>query len=396
MQIRSSKLRYLLAIVGILIVGMLIKTLFFSETTKPNYITALAIKTDIEQTVLADGSIKALKQVNVGAQVSGQIKALHVELGDKVVKGQAIAEIDDLTQQNNLKDAEAGLKSTQAMRTSKMATLKNNQLAFERQRAILAKGVGVQADYDSAKALLDATKADIEALNAQIVQAQIAVDTAKLNLGYTQISSPIDGVVVAIPVEEGQTVNAVQSAPTIIKVAQLDIMTVEAQISEADVPKVKIGMPVYFTILGEPGKHYNATLRAIEPAPDSINNDTTTSTNSTSTTTAIYYNGLFDVDNPEGKLRISMTAQVYIILEQAKEAIVIPATAVNKLDGQNNATVQVVDDAGNVTQKKVKIGINNNVDVQILSGIEDGEKVIVSEASGDSQSKSTRMPRMRM
>ena len=396
MQIRSSKLRYVLILAGILIAGLLIKVLFFSATEKPNFITALAIKADVEQTVLADGSIKALKQVNVGAQVSGQIKALHVELGDKVVKGQAIAEIDDLTQQNNLKDAEAGLKSTQAQRTSKLATLKNNQLAFERQRQILAKGVGVQADYDSAKAVLDSTKADIEALDAQIVQAQIAVDTAKLNLGYTQISSPIDGVVVAIPVEEGQTVNAVQSAPTIIKVAQLDIMTIEAQISEADVPKVKVGMPVYFTILGEPGKRYSAKLRAIEPAPDSINTDTTTSTSSTSSTTAIYYNGLFDVDNPDGKLRISMTAQVYIILEQAKDAIIIPATAINQMDGQGNATIRVVDEAGNVTQRKVKTGINNNVDVQILDGLKAGEKVIVSEASGSAQNQSTRMPRMRM
>lgn len=396
MQIRSSKLRYVLILAGILIAGLLIKVLFFSETEKPNFITALAIKADVEQTVLADGSIKALKQVNVGAQVSGQIKALHVELGDKVVKGQAIAEIDDLTQQNNLKDAEAGLKSTQAQRTSKLATLKNNQLAFERQRQILAKGVGVQADYDSAKAVLDSTKADIDALDAQIVQAQIAVDTAKLNLGYTQISSPIDGVVVAIPVEEGQTVNAVQSAPTIIKVAQLDIMTIEAQISEADVPKVKVGMPVYFTILGEPGKRYSAKLRAIEPAPDSINTDTTTSTSSTSSTTAIYYNGLFDVDNPDGKLRISMTAQVYIILEQAKDAIIIPATAINQMDGQGNATIRVVDEADNVTQRKVKTGINNNVDVQILDGLKAGEKVIVSEASGSAQNQSTRMPRMRM
>lgn len=226
------------------------QTFPFSEDVKPAYITSPVVKADIEQNVLADGSIKALKQVNVGAQVSGQIKALHVELGDKVTKGQALAEIDDLPQKNDLQNAQAGLKSAQAQRQAKQATLRNNQLAFERQRKILARGVGIQADYDSAKAQLDATKAEIESLDAQIVQANIAVDTAQLNLGYTKITSPIDGVVVAIPVEEGQTVNAVQSAPTILKVAQLDTMTIEAQISEADVPKVSVGMPVYFTILG--------------------------------------------------------------------------------------------------------------------------------------------------
>ncbi len=163
-----------------------------------------------------------------------------------------MAEIDDLAQQNALKDAEEALKNVQAQRAAKIATQKNNQLTYQRQQQILAKGVGVRADFDSIKATLEATQAEISALDAQIAQAEIAVSTAKLNLGYTKISSPIAGTVVAIPVEEGQTVNAVQSAPTIIKVAQLDTMTVEAQISEADVVKVKTGMPVYFTILGEP------------------------------------------------------------------------------------------------------------------------------------------------
>lgn len=398
MQLPAFKLRYLVILAAIVIAGWLIKGFFFPEEAKPNYITVPAVKTNIEQTVLADGSIKALKQVNVGAQVSGQIKALHVELGDKVTKGQALAEIDDLPQKNDLQNAEAGLKSVQAQRQAKLATLKNNQVAFERQRQILAKGVGAKADYDSAKAALDTTKAEIESLDAQIIQAQIAMDTAKLNLGYTKISAPIDGVVVAIPVEEGQTVNAVQSAPTILKVAQLDTMTIEAQISEADVPKVKVGMPVYFTILGEPGKHYSAKLRAIEPAPDSINNsDTSTSSTSSSTSTAIYYNGLFDVENPDGKLRISMTAQVYIILAQAKDTIVIPATALNQTDNDGNATVQVVDSAGNVSNKKVKTGINNNINVQILSGLEEGENVIVSESvAGGSGSMQTNRMRVRM
>ncbi|WP_411705859.1 efflux RND transporter periplasmic adaptor subunit [Edaphovirga cremea] len=355
----------------------------FSAKPLTGYITAVAEKRNLEQTVLADGTIEAQKQVSVGAQVSGQIKVLHVALGDKVKKGQLIAEIDDLTQQNSLKDSEAALKNVEAQHASKIAMLRNDKLAFERQGKILAKGVGAQADFDSARATFDATQADIKALEAQIAQAQIAVSTAQLNLGYTKISSPIDGTVVAIPVEEGQTVNAVQSTPTIIKVAHLDTMTIEAQISEADVIKVKTGMPVYFTILGQPEKRYNATLRAIEPAPDSINDNTTTSlsssSSSSSTSTAIYYNGLFDVANPDGVLRISMTAQVYIILQSEKEAIVVPATALDH-DGQKT-TVQVVDAKGNISRRTVTVGINNNVDAQILSGVQEGEQVIVSQGS---------------
>lgn len=330
-HVTGSKRRLIGWVVLLLIIGGLLFFRWISPPDKPSYITAVAEIRDLEQTVLADGTIKAQKQVTVGAQVSGQIKALHVTLGQQVEKNQLVAEIDDLAQQNALKDAEEALKNVQAQRAAKIATQKNNQLTYQRQQQILAKGVGVRADFDSIKATLEATQAEISALDAQIAQAEIAVSTAKLNLGYTKISSPIAGTVVAIPVEEGQTVNAVQSAPTIIKVAQLDTMTVEAQISEADVVKVKTGMPVYFTILGEPEKRFSATLRAIEPAPDSINDETTTTSSSTSSSssssTAIYYNGLFDVANPTGALRISMTAQVYILLNQAKNAVVIPATA---------------------------------------------------------------------
>ncbi|CQD82383.1 HlyD family secretion protein [Yersinia intermedia] len=382
-QVTRSKRRIIGLAVLLLIAGGVLLFRLISPADKPAYIAAAAETRTLEQTVLADGTIKAQKQVTVGAQVSGQIKALHVTLGQEVEKGQLVAEIDDLTQQNALKDAEEALKNVLAQRAAKVATQKNNQLTYQRQQQILAKGLGVRADFDSAKATLESTQAEITALDAQIAQAEIAVNTAKLNLGYTKISSPITGTVVAIPVEEGQTVNAVQSAPTIIKVAQLDTMTIEAQISEADVVKVKAGMPVYFTILGEPEQRFSATLRAIEPAPDSINDETTTTTSSSSSSstssTAIYYNGLFDVANPNGALRISMTAQVYIVLNKAENAVVIPATALENVKGKYQ--VQVVSDNGSIRWREVAVGLNNNVDAQILSGLQAGEQVIVSQGS---------------
>lgn len=384
-QVTRSKRRIIGLAVLLLIAGGVLLFRLISPADKPAYIAAAAETRTLEQTVLADGTIKAQKQVTVGAQVSGQIKALHVTLGQPVEKGQLVAEIDDLTQQNALKDAEEALKNVLAQRAAKVATQKNNQLTYQRQQQILAKGLGVRADFDSAKATLESTQAEITALDAQIAQAEIAVNTAKLNLGYTKISSPITGTVVAIPVEEGQTVNAVQSAPTIIKVAQLDTMTIEAQISEADVVKVKAGMPVYFTILGEPEQRFSATLRAIEPAPDSINDETTTTSSSSSSSssstssTAIYYNGLFDVANPNGALRISMTAQVYIVLNKAENAVVIPATALENVKGKYQ--VQVVSDNGSIRWREVAVGLNNNVDAQILSGLQAGEQVIVSQGS---------------
>ncbi|MCL2896326.1 efflux RND transporter periplasmic adaptor subunit [Brenneria tiliae] len=393
MPLRFMTTRNIIVTVGVVLAAVLVY--LFSSPSDPsvNYITAVAEARDIEETVLADGTIEAQKQVSVGAQVSGQIKALHVALGDNVTQGQLLAEIDDLTQQNALKNSEAALKNVQAQRAAKLATLRNDELGWQRQQMLMKRGVGAQADYDSAKATLDATKADIDALDAQIVQAQIAVNTAQVNLGYTKILSPMDGTIVSLPVEAGQTVNAVQSTPTIAKVANLNTMTIKAQISEADIVKIKTGMPVWFSILGEPERRYQATLRDIEPAPDSIDDDTTSSsssssTSSTSSSSAIYYNGLFDVNNADGVLRISMTAQVYILLSSVKNAIVVPATALTLHDGTHH--VQVVNGQGKIESRVVTVGLNDNVYTQLRAGVSVGEHVIVSQQSGNTTT--TRQP----
>ena len=272
--------------------------------------------------MLASGTIDAIERVSVGAQVSGQLKSLKVALGDRVQKGQLVAEIDDMTQQNELRNKQAALEMRRAARTAKVATLKQSELAYRRQRQMLAADASSRESFESAEATLAVTRAEIASLDAQIVQAEVDVDIAKVNLGYTRIVSPIDGVVVAVITKQGQTVNSMQSAPTIIKVANVATMTIKAQISEADVTRVKPGLPVYFTILGEPDERYHATLRAVEPAPDSIQKDETTasltSASGSATSAAIYYNGLFDVPNPDERLRISMTAQVFIVRGEAR------------------------------------------------------------------------------
>ena len=348
-----------------------------------DYITASAETRDLEQLIMADGTLKARKQVSVGAQVSGQIKKLHVTLGQEVKQGELLVEIDDLPQQNALKDALAQRDNLQAQLDSKEATLRNARLAYQRPRQIVARGLGSTADHDSAKATLDETLADIRALNAQRVQAEIAVDTARVNLGYTRILAPLSGTVVAMPVEEGQTLNASQSTPTLLKIAQLDTMTVEARISEADVINVRVGMPVYFTILGNSQRRFEGSLRAIEPAPDTINDDDTTSSSDSS---AIYYHGLFEVPNQDGQLRISMTAQVYLVVARLKDALVIPAIA---LQGDQ---VRVIDDGGRISLRRVKVGLNNKVDAQILSGLSTGERVIVSEVPAGQRNAAGGMP----
>ncbi|WP_263913950.1 efflux RND transporter periplasmic adaptor subunit [Achromobacter sp. 79A6] len=382
---RSKVRRYVLIAVVLLIIAYGVRAAFFSAPPPPTFAVAEVTRGNLEDSVLASGTMDAIERVSVGAQATGQLKSLKVALGDRVKKGQLVAEIDDLTQQNELRNAQAALQTRRAERAAKVATLKQAELAFRRQRQMLAADASSREAYETAEATLGVTRADISSLDAQIVQAEIQVDTAKVNLGYTRIVSPIDGIVVAVVTKEGQTVNSFQSAPTIIKVAQVATMTIKAQISEADVTRVKPGLPVYFTILGEPDQRYQATLRAVEPAPESIQKDdataSLTSSGSNSTSAAVYYNGLFDVPNPDEKLRISMTAQVSIVLGEARDAVVVPASALGKRGEDGRYAVRVVDKNNQTETRQVKIGMNNNVQAQVLEGLEVGERVVSADAA---------------
>ena len=392
-----SPRRLMLAVVVLGGLGWGIKHFFFSPPPAPQVITAKVTVDDLEDTVLASGTIQADKEVSVGAQVSGQIKRLYVDLGDKVKKGQLVAEIDSTTQNNALLNAEAQVALLTAQRHAKVALLKQAELTFKRKQALVKLDAGALADLEDAEAVLATTTAEIGALDAQIRQATISVDTARVNVGYTRITAPIDGVVIAVIAEEGRTVNAIQSAPSIIKLAKLDQVQIRAQISEADVVRVKAGLPVYFTILGDPLHRYEAKLRGIEPVPESDQTDTKV-TSATATSTAIYYNGLFDVPNPDGKLRVLMTAQVFIVLDKAEHALVIPASSLGKRDRKTQRyTVSVLEGTGpaqKVVQKQVKIGLNNRVQAQVLDGLKEGELVVVGDAAAGGSGGARRPPGM--
>ena len=378
---RKNTLRWITIALGLVALGAVAKWQFFPAAQPPSFVTATATTTDLQDTVLATGVLQAFKQVSVGAQVSGQVKVLKVALGDKVKAGQLIAEIDSVPQQNTLRNAEAALANMEAQLKAQKATQIQTSLALQRQKELPAADANARADLESAQAANDLALANIDALKAQILQAQVTVDTAKVNMGYTRITAPIDGQVVAIVTQQGQTVNANQSTPTIIKLAQTETMTVKTQISEADVTRVKMGQKVYFTILGEPNKRYTATLRSIEPAPDSILTETTSSTSTTAASTAIYYNGLFDAPNEDGKLRISMTAQVQIVRADAPGALTIPATALGPRGKDGSYTVRVVGADGQAQPRSIKVGLNTNVSVQVLEGLVEGDKVVIGDAA---------------
>lgn len=378
----KKKLRWVLAVAAVIALAAAAHAAFFAPPEAPAFLTDQAVVADMEDTVLATGELDAYELVSVGAQASGQVKSLLVAVGDKVGKGQLIAEIDSLTQQNTLKTAKAALRNVQAQLRAKRATLRQQEAALVRQKKLMEGDAGSREDYEEALANRDVTKAEIAALEAQIEESEVDVSTAEVNLGYTRITAPMDGVVVAVITKQGQTVNAAQSAPTIIKLAQLDTMTVNAEISEADVVRVDPGQKVYFTILGDPDHRYEATLRTIKPAPDSIEDDdsSSSSSNSSSSSSAIYYIGQFDVPNPDHRLRIDMTAQCTIVLSEAKGAVCIPSTALGDKDSQGRYTVEVLGNDGRPERRLVKVGISADTKVQILEGIQAGERVIIGQA----------------
>ena len=333
--------------------------------------TVSVARSDIEQTVLASGVLEANSLVSVGAEVSGRIEAVHVVLGQDVRRGDLIAEIDSLDQENAVKTAQAILAGIEAQKRNQEATLVKTKAALERNQRLSANSLVSQTDLETAQAAVDSAQAQIDQLDAQIAQSELSVESAELDLARTRIVAPSDGTIVALMVEAGQTVNANQTIPTIVKIADLDTMVIKAEISEADVVRVVPGQRVYFTILGEPDAKIEATLREVEPAPTSISSDTADSD------TAIYYNGLFDVPNPDHKLRISMTAQVTIVLDEVKDALVLSSALVTRKDPQGNTVVPVYDPATEQVQpRRIEVGLNNNVIAEIKSGLDEGEQVV--------------------
>lgn len=405
--------------IGILIIVLIAWFFFKPKTQQTQYISAPVTKSDIEDSVLATGVLEATKMVSVGAQVSGQVKKMYVELGDQVKQGQLIAQIDSIRQENDLKTAQANIHNEEAQLAIQQANLAKVEAEYKRQQAMFSQDATSKAELEAALASYKTAQAQIDSIHSQIEQSKLTLATAQEDLGYTRIVAPMDGTIVAIVTEEGQTVNANQTAPTIVKLAKLDTMTVKAQISEADVMRIEKGQKVYFTTLGDNKTKHYATLRQIEPAPDSINTESNSNNSSSSSSSAVYYNALFDVPNKDGKLRIDMTAQVSIVLADAKNALSIPAAAIQnqriKNKGQQkqdtstqNLTLTAEDQAlidqgkasigivrvlqadGSAHPQTVLIGLNNRVTAQVLKGLKKGDKVVIADASDTSNESAKR------
>jgi len=344
---------------------------------EPN--TVKVVRGNVIDSVLATGSIEANDVTSVGAQVSGTIQKIPVKLGDDVKAGDLIAQIDSTNQQNAVQSAQAALAILQAQLQSKQADLTTAQATVDADSKLAPNNFISNADILTAKGALAAAQAAIASLNAQISQAQLGVDAAQLALSRTTITAPVAGTIVAVLVTEGSSVNANQTTPTIVKIADLDTMLIKAQVSEADVTKVAPGQKATFTILGDPNTKIPATLLSIEPAPDAID---TSDTGISSTDNAIYYNAIFSVANPDHRLRIAMTAQVSITIDSKSNVLTLPASALGTPRRDGGYRVLVYDpSSGTETPTPITVGLNNNITAEITKGLNENDLVVTGASS---------------
>lgn len=366
-----------------------------SEQT-PTFLTENVTRADVEKTVVASGSIQSSNEVDVGAQVSGKITKLYVKLGQSVKKGDMIADIDSTTQINALNKAKAALASYQAQLKAKQTAYNVAQSSYSRLSKLYKLQSTSLDELNSAKNTLDAAKAEIDALQESIKQAEIEVNTAETNVGYTKITSPIDGTVISTPISEGQTVNANQTTPTIVTVANLQKMLIKPEISEGDITKVKAGQEVEFTILSDNQTKYHAVIDSVDPATTTDTDATSTgssSSSSSSSTSAVYYYANMEVDNPDGVLRIGMTTENTIKIAAAKGVLTVSNMAIQKKG--NKYIVHVLNAQNQSEEREVEIGVQNDFQTEIKSGLAEGEKVIVSQvAAGEKVGTTGRGPRM--
>lgn len=388
--------------VGIIIfLGCLLlwRMFFVKDESSIVYTTEAVVRGDIENLVTATGTLQPRDYVDVGAQVSGILQKLYVDVGDEVKKGDLLAEIDATVYAARVDGTRAQLENQKATLKDREAQLALAKIQFNRQKNLKAENATSEENYEVAQANLQSAEAQLQALSAQIKQTESTLRVEAANLAFAKIISPIDGTVVSITSRQGQTLNTNQMAPTIMRIADLSTMTVQTQVSEADIGKLRKQMPVYFTTLGSQGRRWYSQLDKIQPTPEVLNN-------------VILYNALFEVPNENRFLMTQMSTQVFFIESQAKNVLIVPMSSLTfsfpgkkdterspqteaaqprnwkdrnphqPLNGHSDTKTQIRDvmikvmKGKLIEERKVKVGVTNRVQAEIIEGVQEGELVV--------------------
>ncbi len=395
---------------------------WFSNGEDPNaqLATVAVSRGDLEDAVTALGALQPRDYVDVGTQVSGQLRKIHVDIGDEVKQGDLLAELDPAVYVSRVEADRASLDNLRAQREERIAQRRLADQQFRRQSGLMKAKATSEEAYQSAEAALKVADAQIAAITAQIAQTESNLRGNEANLGYTKIYAPMTGTVVSVSARQGQTLNANQSAPIVLRIADLDTMTVWTQVSEADIGRLEIGMPAYFTTLGYGERRWGGKLRQVLPTPEVVNN-------------VVLYNALFDVANPGQVLKPQMTAQVFFVRASAQDVLTVPVAALQsggrrgggrregggearapraegQAGGQRGGSgdgsagagggtptrVQVVRADGSVEERRVAVGVRTRIAAEVKSGLEEGDKVVVQSDPAGPQRPQRRPPGPRL
>jgi macrolide-specific efflux system membrane fusion protein len=357
------------------------------ESLRPIAVT----RANIEELVTAQGKLEPKQYVDVGTQVSGQLKKINVDIGDTVTKGELLAEIDPRVYQAQVEAGEAKLNSLRAqLNQQKAEAVLADQNLQRNQNLIAANAVSKQALQET-ESQAAVAKAQVDSIAAQIQETESNLKASKTNLGFTKIYAPIAGTVTTLPTKEGQTLNANQTTPTIMQVANLDVMTVRAQVAEADVNRLKENMPAYFTTLGNSDHRWQGKVRQIQPSPEVVND-------------VVLYDVLIDVQNEGRQLMTGMTTQVFFIFGKADNAVVIPAEALTrravKEDSDKGQAYRVTVTKGESREQRIiHVGLKTRTQAEVTDGLQEGEHILVNRPTGtatstNGQSSANRAPRL--
>ncbi|AUG42129.1 efflux RND transporter periplasmic adaptor subunit [Pseudomonas chlororaphis] len=353
---------------------------------RDQFATVQVSRGTIESSVTALGTLQPRRYVDVGAQASGQIRKIHVEAGDPVKEGQLLVEIDPATQQAKLDASRFSIENLQAQLQEQRAQNELARQKYQRQQNLAAGGATRDEDVQTARAELKATQARIDMIQAQIRQAQASLRSDQAELGYTRIYAPMSGTVVAVDAREGQTLNAQQQTPLILRIARLSPMTVWAEVSEADIGHVKPGMSAYFTTLSGGTRRWTSTVRQILPIPPKPLNESSQGSGSPNSSSksgsgrVVLYTVLLDVDNADNTLMAEMTTQVFFVAERAQDVLTAPLAALQGSAESGMQLARVVAKNGSIEERKVRVGISDRLRIQILDGLAEGDHLLIGPA----------------
>ena len=363
----------------------------FNAPGRDQFATVQVSRGDIESSVTALGTLQPRRYVDVGAQASGQIKQLHVEVGDVVKEGQLLVEIDPATQNAKLDAGRFSIDNLKAQLQEQRALHDLARQKYQRQQTLAAGGATREEDVQTAHAERRATEARIQMFQAQIRQAVASLRSDQAELGYTRIYAPMAGTVVALDARTGQTLNAQQQTPLILRIAKLSPMTVWAEVSEADIGHVKPGMQAYFTTLAGGARRWQSTVRQILPVPPKPldpsgqggGGGSPSSSGKSGSARVVLYTVLLDVDNADNALMAEMTTQVFFVAGAAKDVLTAPVSALQNSARAGRQQVRVVARNGSIETREVSTGLSDRLQVQILDGVNEGDHLLIGPVDGN-------------